>query len=690
MEQQVADEAGPNNGAGRRWLGCLGVPLGLSLLGVGTVVGLWGWWSYSASLAEKRALEAQSVEAQETFDPTLEAMENAASEPGVPVDIDKTIRTIHEIDRALQSYDDFESYLEAVGTQDYRGVAPEILEARGELLAKVRELYAIQVEQEEQQALWDMTKEMMLETLSVVDAEGEWGTLGPTGGFSVDREQAKVLLDQMRDRQEQERQQIRILGEARDELFEAMLEYSDVYYGYIEQWDRLCVLRDRAYLAAVEGDWEATELAAREAIAQAPSEREAHLLLARALIESENPEKWVEADQLLSAFVDKHPGYSAPALLMLGAMAQRQGDSAKARLLLQQSAAYFPKQAEALTDMLNPYAMRNWLRKTRDGTVIIESYQDTMRGAGWFSPELHLAKDEFEAGDVEAGRRRVLDHFARRRTQKQWDFVLSDLAFAQDLLGDQVRELFPEDAWLDLQVREPMWGEGVVVSVVNRTDIVLRNATLVLLVQFTDMHPGDYVTFAAETQPAVNGNATTEFGTLPVKTTIFGTEKGPDDVVRHRAILLTDEAILWVDTDEYKIAELKRERAQKDAAKPNGWSQAMQESWNGLSEGMAESSSVQVVPTLGRDSIRVELPRELAPLRPSFRLHYGQNTLTAESNELVDDAIVLRFDAVEDFTKAELEDLRLVVSTTLGEVTIVWTPEGEMKFRLGDQSSAAP
>ena len=49
---------------------------------------------------------------------------------------------------------------------------------------------------EDQQALWDMTKGMMLETLSVVEAEGAWGTLGPTGSFSVDRDHALVVCDQ--------------------------------------------------------------------------------------------------------------------------------------------------------------------------------------------------------------------------------------------------------------------------------------------------------------------------------------------------------------------------------------------------------------------------------------------------------------------------------------------------------------
>ena len=110
----------------------------------------------------------------------------------------------------------------------------------------------------------------------------------------------------------------------------------------------------------------------------------------------------------------------------------------------------------------------------------------------------------FEAGDFEAGRRKVLDHFSRRRAQRQWDLILADIALCTDLLGDDYRRIFPEDAWLDLELDEAMFGSRLSLSVANRSDRSLHNATLVLALHLTDMHVGDYATVVAgDTVPEV-------------------------------------------------------------------------------------------------------------------------------------------------------------------------------------------
>jgi len=660
-------------------IGCLATP---SILLV-AAIGLFVWWRIDAQRAQELAQAQQAEKAEQTFAPAMDQLEPVPE--AEVVDIDKTIRVIHEIDLALNNYEDFESYLEHVGRQDYRNVAPEILEARRDLLGSVRELYAKQTELEEQQALWDFTKGMMLETLSVVEAEGEWGTLGPQGSFSVDRDHARELLAEFRENQKTQERRIRELGAARDDLFEAMLRYSEVYYGYVEDWDRLCVLRDRAYLAAVEGDWETVEASSRAAIERAPTEREAHLLLARSIIEQGNPERYDEAQRMLEDLVEEHPGQSAPALLLMGVLARKRGDLQSARLSFQQAAAYYPKQAGELTDMLDPYKMRQWLRKSRDGTVILEAYQDTMRGAGAFSPELQLARSAFESGDFEAGKRRVLDHFARRRSQRQWDFVLSDLAYAQDLMGTEVRQIFPEAGWVALEISRPVFTGGVNVAVDNRTDETLRNATLVLLVQFTDMHPGDYLTFAAETQPQVKPHATTAFGTLDIQGEVLGETRGPDDIVRHRAILLTDEAVLWVDTDEYRIAEVEKvekamSRSQPVPASQGPWYDEMQTQMQDLAGDLPSTATLEIEPTLGRDTVVFQLPRELAILQPVFRLTYGGQTYTARENRIDQDHITLRFDAVEDFTKEDTQDMELGIRTIFGEVSLTYGRDGEMSY----------
>jgi hypothetical protein len=44
-----------------------------------------------------------------------------------------------------------------------------------------------------------------------------------------------------------------------------------------------------------------------------------------------------------------------------------------------------------------------YLRKSREGNSIRELYKGTMLGASWFSPDLQLARLDFEAGDFDAG-----------------------------------------------------------------------------------------------------------------------------------------------------------------------------------------------------------------------------------------------------------------------------------------------
>ena len=325
------------------------------------------------------------------------------------------------------------------------------------------------------------------------------------------------------------------------------------------------MLRDKARLAARAGDWQTALGAAEAALAMAPREREAHLIAAQALLEGGSAEDVPRAEALLAELIEAHPDQSAPALLLQGVAAQKRGDAQAARLAFEQAAAMYPKQADQLTDMLDPYRQRAWLEKSREGGYILESYRSTMLGAGYWSPDLQLAKAAFDAGRFDDGKARVLEHFGRRRAQAQWDFLLSDIDFCLDLLGEDYRSIFPEDAWLDLVVKPELIGSGITLSVSNRSQRTLRNATLVLAIQYTDMLPGQYVAKAAErTLPAVVPHETTDFGRMDVDTEWQGKAKTRADVVEHRAVLLSDDAVVWVDTDEFKMAEAKefRERPQ--------------------------------------------------------------------------------------------------------------------------------
>ncbi len=615
-----------------------------------------------------------------------------------PYDIDETIRVVHEIDEAVAHADSLEDWLATVSRQDYRDVAPDVLAARADMLRVLRDLYARQVAVEDQQALWKVSSGMLLlGTLSVVDAQGGAGALGPEASVDVDREQAKRLLDRLLDQQAERARLVADLRRSEDALIGAMMEHAQVYWKYLDEWDRLCALRDRAYLAAWNGDWDAALDSARAAIAAAPLEREAHLIAALALIESgraDDPEGAGEVDRLLAEVIDEHPDQTAPALLLRGVLRARRGDREGARLDLRQAAAYYPRQADRLADMLDPYRARSFLRRSHEGTWILQLYKATMLGAGYFSPDLQLARLAFEEGDVEAGRRKVADHFARRRAQGQWDYLISDLAFCEDLLGDDYRSIFPEDVYLDLVAKPALVGSSLKLAVRNRSDRALHNATLVLAVQFTDMHPADYETFVGgRTQPAVNALDTTDFGTTEVRFDLYGRERTVDDIVKLRAILVSDEAVVWVDTDAYKLAEAEQMRQRRREREPGRPVAARGSGGGALADRVAREAVdaakreavFQVdVRKLLKDDVVIRLPRELVLLRPLFRLRNAAtgDLLQPDENLVVGDHIELRFSGVGDFGDGESGTFDLVADTPAGELVLSWDRDADGSFRL--------
>ncbi len=648
-------------------------------LGIGAPLGAGILYKWYADAAEAQALLDQEARANGQLQPVLNKMKEA--EPDY--DIDTTIRVLHEIDLAMAEKQTPDQLMARMAGTDYRDVAPEVLEKRKELLGILMELYARQTRAEDQQAAFEFTSELLLSTLSVVSVSGAVDGR-PIGSFSVDRAQAQELLTDLKAKQSERAEMLDEIDGLEQRLFDANYAYATTYYKYLDEWDRLCILRDRAYLASRDRDWDTVIATTDEAIRISPKEREAHLLGAAARIEKGGPEDLDVAARILDDYVAQHPDATAPAFLLLGTLEERRGNDQKARLHLQQAAAYYPKQAAALGDMLDPYRMRTYLRQSREGSSIVEEYKATMLGAGYFSPDLQLARASFEAGDFASGKGKVLDHFARRRAQGQWDFLLSDIAYAHDLLGEEFRAIFPEESFLDLEVAPTMFGDQIKVGVKNRSDRPLHNATLILCVHFTDMLAGDYEPFSAPaTLPAVMPHVTTDFGAMEVKAEILGRERSVADIVSQRAILVTDEAVLWVDTDAFKIAEAKEFQRARTQGKPapvarTSWHQEMEAKLAQQVADVGPKAAVEIGSHYGKDDLVFEIPESLAMFRPNFRLEYGGVVIQPEEALIRDGKIVLTFAGVGDLDGegAQAEDAVLVVSSVFGSWRMTWSADG--------------
>jgi hypothetical protein len=392
----------------------------------------------------------------------------------------------------------------------------------------------------------------------------------------------------------------------------------------------------------------------------------------------------------LEAYIEDNPDGSAPALLLRGVHKARQGHLQAARLDFEQSSSYFPRQAEKLSANWGPYKQRGFLRKTREGNRIVDLYKSTMLGAGYFSPDLQLARLAFEDDDFEAGRQKVMDHFSRRRAQEQWDLILSDITYCHDLLGDSYRRIFPEDAWLDLIVKPTLIGGGLKLAIRNRSPATLHNATLVLVLHFTDMHPDDYETLTAQkTEPAVLAHAVTSFGDLPIEFDLHGVIKTRDDIVLHRAILVTDEAVIWVDTDEYKIAEAEEFRSRRfrgdGTAAPkvdDQLSSAMAARVGRVLRSLPGDTTIDIESSMLDDDVGFTLPRELAVLRPIFRLRVGDEALAPTENLIDGEQIKLRFNGKTDFDGETPPPVILDISTSFGGLELAYAPQPDGSYAL--------
>lgn len=646
--------------------------------GVALALGFLGgmsWWQ------QRMARKAHEVAAAAVFAPVLEAMEDAAArrDPAAPYDIDKTVRTIHAVDRALSASASMDDYLHAMAREDYRHVAPEVLLARRELMDVLWRMYVVQVEKSEQDAMWGVASELLLGSLSVVSLEAEVSPVMPTGSVRVDGASARELYERLEDEQDARMALGREGRKLERQLIEALVAYSNVYYEYLEEWERVCVARDRAYLAVNAGDWGLATAAADEAIRLAPMEREAHLLRALARIESGavlDPEIADAVADDLSDQIAAHPEHSAPALLLLGTLKARRGDTDGARVDLAQAAAYFPRQASHLTDMLDPYAMRAWLRKTREGSWVRDQYQASMLGAGYFSPDLQLARLHFDSGEYDAGRAKVLDHFSRRRAQRQWDLLLADVALCTTLLGEDYRRIFPEDAWLDLELEEAMFGSKLSLSIVNRSDRTLHNATLVLALQLTDMHVSDYAPLVAgETVPEIPAHATTHFGTTEVAFGLDGDTKTVEDIVSTRAILVSNEAVVWVDTAGFKL---------EAAGKGTPGSVPAGEGLFDRALASTRQARLRMDTGFLTDAVEITIPRRFAILRPVFELEVDAARHRPEADSIDGDGITLRFGGIAKPQGSTRPTLILHAETSVGKVQLRWTPAGR-QHRLSVQ-----
>ncbi len=592
-----------------------------------------------------------------------------------PYDVEATLRAVRELDLAVKQAGSVREFLERVARGDYRRVSPKVLATRKRVVDVLVRYYGALDRQRDEEELWGAFTRWSDDLARVLQTTDV--ALGPVSLSPSDPARQRLLSEE-RARREQVRQET--AAEVRrfeEELLYALDAAVPVFREVEDEWARLCAQRDRAYLQVSARQLDDAAQSARTALELAPGDREASLLLALALVEQDamvgSPERGPEVERLLDGVLHEAPD-CAPALLLRGLWRWRRGDRSGGRSDLELAMTRYPVQAQALRDELDPYSKREYLRQTRQGGRVTGIYRTMMLGANHFSPELQLARLELESGETVDALARVKDHFARRRAQGQWDLVLYDLEFCEDLLGERYRDYFAEKSYLDLVIETRAVREAVAVSIDNRSDRALRNAALVLAVRFTDMVEGEYEAFTAgETQAAVPPLAKTGFGNVELAYDGLGARKTYEDVIRPvRAVVIADEGVFWIDSIEYK-GELARREA--DAGQASGdFTERVRELVSLLAPDSVALKRVENL--LTSDDLEIELPRELLLLGPLFRLDVGgerfdEATGKGARSRLEGGKLRLRFDSVGKALDGAPQELRVVAESALGDFALV-------------------
>lgn len=672
-----------------QWLKNGWIRLGLVLIVIS--VSYFGYKHFK-TINDEKLIAEQKAKAEKVFKPVIQAFDENISinkSQDSIYDIDKTIRVIHEIDQAIVSNDNLEDYLLKISKQDYRNVAPEVLEARKKLLKTTMEIYARQTKLKDQPDYWDLIREYTLAAGSGINPAGLASPI-PTDAIKFDPNLSKKTYEEYLESKKVSEEVKSEIRELKTILFKQLYEYSTVYYKYYDEWDRVCLHRDKGYLAVKSGQWDVVENEADIAIRKAPYDKEAHILKGLAMVASmpsiaqpniqlgEKPILPDNTQVFLDKFIQDNPGYSAPALLLKGVYHLKKGDMKTAKLLFEESAAYYPKQADLLQNNFDPYRMRSYLRKSKEGNQITEMYKTTMLGGGFFTPDLQLAKLYYASNNPEMGKSKVLDHFQRRRNQSQWDYIISDIRFCETAFGKDFQKILPEHHFLQLKVKPTMIGDKLKLSVINHSEKRLSNASLILCIQFTDMMRDDYIALKVDkTLPAILPNEENSFESMEIQYDMFGKMKGVEDIVTVRAIVISDEGVNWVDTEAFKFENMKKQRETLSQLRT-------EESKKILTDyGFDKETILKIIRNNAKISVSssklslnnvlsINMPKELAFLNPIFRLTEDGNVLIEPSkNQLNSNGIQLDF-KLNKLTSEDKSSYTTKMFTQFGEFNITW------------------
>lgn len=339
-------------------------------------------------------------------------------------DPDTTVMALFSMETAIRNAGNFEQLTEYIVQESPEKVAPEIQLLKYRFFNVYKKLLSNKDSEADAKSIYRTAQGALLDFASTVDPLA----------FTYSRAQAQKIWEKHQAQVRMDADLRRRIERNQDEIVDFLFEFMTLSSKYYKEWEQLCALRDRAYLAAWEGSRDEVIANASAAVRLAPDEKEAHILLIMALLERNREDDLAVANGLIDDFLEKYPD-NASGYLLRGVAKVRGKHLNEAATDFAQAAVYFPKQQEELSNRLGVYRKRAYLNKSMEGRIIVNAYRAMMSGSGYFSPDFQLARLMLEDGRKTEARKKIFDHFFRRRMQGEWDKVLDDFRFSYRFLN---------------------------------------------------------------------------------------------------------------------------------------------------------------------------------------------------------------------------------------------------------------
>lgn len=552
-------------------------------------LGIGAFFIIKACSSQPSDIDLDNYTPSTEFQAATEALESAAESGNDDYDIEETVRILNGLEAAQSQSDDFYSFLEYMAKQDYSRVPADVLRAKERILPILQKMFDLQKQYDELDDIWMLVRSASTGVTDFAESANPIGVLSsiftgdPMGTVSVNKSLAEAktaAFEQYENDQKLKASLKEEIDNLRMAYIDYLTEYAPVYFKYMKEWDRLCLDRDKAYLDVYAGRTVDAYNAVDKVLSKYPDNREAMLLKALTLIQlsptnanaqastlqgsadierndslvAPPSDKLAEAEAVIENYTELYPERSAPALVLRGMISLKEGNESKAMSYFDQASVEYPRQAEALTDLLDSYKNRSYLNRSSEGKYLLKLYRSTMEGYGMFSPNLLKAKHYADGGNTDKAKEEIFNHFYRRGNQGVYDCLLSDMQYCEEHMYSTFKQILMEQSYIDVSV-EPTaeWlvskkDDEVKVTINNRSDVDLENVRIFLCLHYTDMYKDEYDVVKCPTINIIKHHDKTEIGTVKLNYE----DKRYNDIAHVRAIAMTDDKICWIDDVNYK------------------------------------------------------------------------------------------------------------------------------------------